>query len=115
MKHQMRLQPEPFAAIKSGKKTIELRLFDPKRQLIRPGDEICFEHPNGETITAKVKTLHVFPDFETLYRVLPLETCGYSVEEASMASADDMLAYYTKAQIDRYGVVGIELTEVRVC
>ncbi len=115
MKHQMRLLAQPFAAIKSGRKTIELRLFDSKRQLIRPDDEICFENPDGESVTAKVKALHVFPDFETLYRTLPLEQYGYTKQEVPAASADDMLAYYTRAQIERCGVVGIELSEVHIC
>ena len=42
MTHQMQLQPEPFSMIKSGVKTIELRLYDEKRRKIRIGDEILF-------------------------------------------------------------------------
>ncbi|MBQ1852397.1 MAG: ASCH domain-containing protein, partial [Lachnospiraceae bacterium] len=38
----MQLQPEPFDLIKSGAKTIELRLYDEKRRKIRIGDEIVF-------------------------------------------------------------------------
>ena len=34
MKHEMKLNVEPFDKIKNGKKTIELRLNDEKRQLI---------------------------------------------------------------------------------
>ena len=42
MKHCMRLNPDPFRAIKSGQKIYELRLFDEKRRLIAPGDVIEF-------------------------------------------------------------------------
>ena len=35
MKHYMNLCPEPFEMIRSGKKTIELRLNDEKRKIIK--------------------------------------------------------------------------------
>ena len=40
--HNMKLNPYPFEMIKSGQKTIELRLLDEKRQLIKVGDTIVF-------------------------------------------------------------------------
>ena len=40
--HIMKLHPEPFAKIKDGSKTIELRLYDEKRQRISIGDTIRF-------------------------------------------------------------------------
>ncbi|MBQ0010138.1 MAG: ASCH domain-containing protein, partial [Ruminococcus sp.] len=55
----MKLQPEPFAMIRSGKKTIELRLYDEKRQQIEVGDTIEFtDIASGETLVATVKKLH---------------------------------------------------------
>jgi len=42
MLHQMKLQPSPFEKIKNGSKTIEVRLNDEKRQLLKVGDEIQF-------------------------------------------------------------------------
>ena len=45
MKHKamnMKLNKEPFEKIKSGEKTIELRLYDEKRRKIKAGDTICF-------------------------------------------------------------------------
>lgn len=44
MKHYMTLDPAPFETINNGTKTIELRLNDEKRQLIRINDEIIFEN-----------------------------------------------------------------------
>ena len=38
--HEMSLREGPFRAVASGSKVIEMRLFDPKRQLIQAGDEI---------------------------------------------------------------------------
>lgn len=42
MKHNMNLNNRPFKSIKEGTKTIELRLNDKKRSLLKVGDEIEF-------------------------------------------------------------------------
>ena len=42
MLHEMTLFPKPYASIASGQKTIELRLYDEKRQSIQIGDHIRF-------------------------------------------------------------------------
>ncbi|MCP4393947.1 MAG: ASCH domain-containing protein [Alphaproteobacteria bacterium] len=65
---RMRLHPEPFEAIKSGLKTIEMRLLDEKRQAIKLDDEITFvSRVTAEELTAKVKDLKVYQDFAELY------------------------------------------------
>ena len=108
MTHEMRLHPEPFRMIKSGKKTIELRLYDEKRRGIAPGDRIVFtETETGERMCVRVTALHVFRTFSELYRALPLTECGYTEAELASASPDDMLAYYSLEQQQTYGVVGI--------
>lgn len=108
--HHMNLNPSPFGMIKSGKKTIELRLWDEKRRLIAPGDRICFTNTaTGETLTKTVAKLHRFDCFEALYRSLPLLQCGYTEADVHTARADDMAQYYSAEQQRRYGVVGIEL------
>ena len=38
MVHEMKLHESPFKKIKSGKKTVELRLYDDKRRKINIGD-----------------------------------------------------------------------------
>lgn len=43
MTHNMKLHPGPFALIAQGNKTIELRLWDEKRRLIRMGDDIILQ------------------------------------------------------------------------
>ena len=111
MKHTMQLRPEPFGKIKSGKKTIELRLYDEKRQQIQVGDTICFVNTEDETdtITAMVEHLFVFASFEELYRSLPLTKCGYEESELPAASPRDMEQYYSKEKQGQYGVVGIQI------
>lgn len=108
MTHNMKLNEIPFAKIKNKTKTIELRLYDEKRRKIKVGDSICFNSKTDKLI-ATVKALHIFCSFEELYSALPLDKCGYSNEEIATASPDDMLQYYSKEQIKKYGVVGIEI------
>ncbi|MBQ8474220.1 MAG: ASCH domain-containing protein [Clostridia bacterium] len=109
MKHFMSLQREPFEKIASGKKTIELRLYDEKRKAVAVGDVIVFSmmDDNSAKLEAKVTALHIFGSFKELYETLPLSKCGYS--ETENASYTDMEAYYPKEKQTQYGVVGIEL------
>ena len=111
MTHYMSLHPQPFKMIECGSKTIELRLLDEKRKSIQVGDELIFKNTAdaSTTLSCKVKKLHIFADFEELYRALPLDKCGYLPEELATASAKDMEIYYSADKQLQYGVVGIEL------
>lgn len=104
----MKLNDVPFETIENGTKTIELRLYDEKRRKIKIGDTICFKG-KASTIKAIVKALHIFRNFDELYAALPLDKCGYTADELATASPEDMLEYYTKEQIKKYGVVGIQI------
>ncbi|MBR5947606.1 MAG: NYN domain-containing protein [Clostridia bacterium] len=109
--HKMNLNDRPFEMIKSGQKTIELRLYDEKRRLISVGDIIEFTHSSDETriLRTRVKALHIFKDFAELYAALPLDKCGYTAEDIALASPEDMLEYYSREKQAQYGAVGIEL------
>lgn len=112
--HRMNLHSSPFEKIKSGEKTIELRLLDEKRQKIKAGDRIVFTNTlTGETVDATVAKLHCFESFEELYKSLPLLKCGYTPEDVDKAHPSDMEAYYSAEQQKQYGVVGIELMPSR--
>lgn len=109
--HSMNLNPAPFEMIKSGKKTIELRLWDEKRSKISVGDGITFTNTDtGETLNRTVVKLHCFASFEELYQALPLLQCGYTEEDIHTASSADMEQYYSAEQQSKFGVVGIELS-----
>lgn len=108
--HFMKLDSSPFSMIKSGNKTIELRLLDEKRQIIKRGDAIIFKSTDtGETIATKVINLHCFDSFEELYKALPLLQCGYTSENIGTANHTHMEKYYSVEEQKKYGVVGIEL------
>ena len=110
----MKLKPEPFRMIRSGKKTIELRLYDEKRQQLKVDDEIEFICPEErqEPFTVRVLALHFFQSFAELYAALPLLKCGYTKETLAGASPDDMNRYYSPEEQAQYGVVGIEIERI---
>ena len=111
MTHQLKLHARPFEMIQSGRKTIELRLYDEKRRQIQVGDTLVFTHSDdpAQTLTAQVTALHLYPDFVALYAALPLDKCGYLPEELATAAPEDMNVYYSAEKQAQYGVVGIEI------
>ena len=104
----MNLQPNPFEAIKSGRKTIEMRLNDERRKNIKIGDVIMFtNNQSGEVLIAEVINLFHFKNFEELYAHFDKKELGYLDDE--IAKPSDMEIYYSKEKIEQYGVLGIEI------
>lgn len=111
MTHIMRLNPLPFKMIASGEKNIELRLNDEKRRKLNRKDLITFinTEDNRKTLKTEIVNIYKFKSFEELYAVLPLLKCGYTKEDVKTATPEDMLAYYSAKQQEKYGVLGIEI------
>lgn len=106
--HKMNLHPAPYKSILSGKKTIEMRLFDEKRQLIQKGDVIVFyNNATNESLKASVIELYQYSDFNELYAHHDKISIGY--DSCEKAEPDDMLLYYSKEQIEQFGVLAIEI------
>lgn len=107
--HHMKLKSEPFEKMKSGSKTIKLRLNDEKRQLVQVGDFIEFTLIDDITqkITTRVIELHHFDSFRELYAALPKGKMGYTENETP--NPDHMDEYYPREKQEQYGVLGIEL------
>ena len=111
MRHSMKLNPEPFYAMKSGYKTVELRLLDEKRRAVKVGDEIEFARTDcpEERICKRVKALHVYPDFSALFRKISLLSCGFTPFTFRTVKENFMDSYYSPQEQEKLGVVGIEL------
>ena len=108
MKHEMKLQRKPFNSIKSGDKTIEMRLYDEKRRLINVGDIIEFTNrETDEKLNVSVVKLHIFNNFKELYKNFDKVCLGY--EKDDEVSPNDMNIYYSEDEQNKYGVVGIEI------
>lgn len=109
MLHKMKLRLSPFEKIKDGSKTIELRLYDEKRQKVKIGDFIEFTCLDDATqkIQTRVTALHRYSSFAELYNSLPKEKLGYS--HADTPDPNHMDEYYSREDQEKYGVLGIEL------
>ena len=106
MEHKMRLVDFAFREIKSGRKTIELRLNDEKRSLINIGDTILFEHMDTkETIKCKVINLYKEKSFKPLFDRFDNKVLGLDdgIDETVMNS------FYSTDEIEKYGALGIEI------
>ncbi|MDE6442502.1 MAG: O-acetyl-ADP-ribose deacetylase [Clostridia bacterium] len=106
----MHLADEPFENIRSGQKTVEIRLYDEKRKKINVGDTIFFfrGQDNTEFIYAIVTALHHFDSFKALFSSHLFDKTGsgnMTVDEA----VKSMYKYYSIEQEQKYGVLGIEI------
>ena len=112
MKHEMKLNNGPFKNIKNGTKTIELRLNDEKRQLLKIKDLIEFTNRETlEQLLVEIENLYHYPSFEELYKHFDKVAMGYKEDEE--ADPKDMEEYYSKEKQEKYGVLGIEIKKMR--
>ena len=85
-----------------------MRLFDEKRSLISTGDTIIFtDTSNKEKIDCMVINMYRYLSFEELYQHHSKVSIGYNKDE--IANPKEMLMYYSKEMIEKYGVVAIEI------
>lgn len=106
MQHEMNLNNAPFESIKSGSKTVEMRLFDEKRQCLKVGDTILFtNNSSAEQMVVEIVFLQTYTSFEELYSHFDKVSIGY--QPCEVANPNDMLVYYTSEQVSKYGVVAI--------
>ena len=104
--HQMTLYDGPFLAITSGRKTVEMRLYDEKRSLIKIGDLIVFENKDThKEAVVEVNDLKVFSSFEELYASYSKQAIGY--QDGEKADPRDMLLYYREEDIRKWGALAI--------
>ena len=79
--------------------------------MIKVDDIIEFTNTsNQEKLSCKVINIYKYSDFSELYENHDKQSIGY--RENEKGDPDDMLLYYTKEQIKKYGVMGIELTKL---
>ena len=111
MKHKMKLNNEPYINIKKGTKTIELRLNDEKRKLLKVNDLIEFTNiETKEKMLVQIETLYHYPSFEELYKHFDKVSMGY--KENDIANPKDMEEYYSKEEQEKYGVLGIKIRKL---
>lgn len=106
--HYMKLATEPYNKITAGKKIIESRLFDEKRQQISIGDIIEFnENDKPENVVhATVTDIFLYKTFKELFADHEPELFG---EESRDFLLNQVKQFYSDEDELKYGVVGIQL------
>jgi ASC-1-like (ASCH) protein len=110
MIHQMTLYEEYFESIKTGKKTVEVRLNDAKRRKINVGDLIEFVNVSNQTdtLTIKVIDLRQYATFKEMYQNIPFsefDCDGWSMEDM----IDGTYEIYTPEQEQEWGTLAITI------
>ena len=103
----MHLNKEPFELMQSGKKSIEVRLNDEKRQEVIVGDEIEFSCDSKSITRTVVKVIKAGSFFDLFLNIhlAKLGRDGESVEEL----VERMYTYYSEEDEEKFGVVAFEL------
>jgi len=110
MKHQMRLFPDAFEHIKSGRKIREYRLNDEKRQKIKIGDMIEFlKLPDlNDSICVEVEGVLLYKNWYSCYEdffELDLADRYESIEAVIKETYDN---WWSKDQEEQYGCLVIK-------
>lgn len=115
MNHSMKLLSEPFEKIKSGRKTVEIRIFDEKRSQLQIGDVIVFTKLPGKTESLSCKILNLFKyhTFEELVQAHNMIDFGYSEDFDKKEFLKSIYTIYTTEQEQKYGVLGIKLQVIK--
>ena len=111
MEHQMKLYESPFDRIKSGKKRIEIRLFDEKRQSLNLGDIITFSKlPDiDDSLSVEVIGLLRYGTFQDLVDDFPMSYFGYTDDHDKGAFVESVYQIYSKEDEQKHGVLGIRI------
>jgi ASC-1-like (ASCH) protein len=105
--HIIHLHPEPYAAVSSGRKTVESRLYDAKRRQINLGDELVFESRQDPTATTRTRVvgLQRYGTFADLFN--RNDPAKFGGEDAATLLAE-VREFYSAADEADAGVIGIE-------
>lgn len=104
--HTLRLNPIYFNLIKMGKKTLEGRLNDEKRQNFHIGDVITFykEPERVETIKAIILDKYLFKNFEEMSKNLDKNALGFE-DSTKEQMVNVYRTIYSHDDENKYGVV----------
>ena len=115
MQYKMPIYSIPFRLIKEGKRKVDMRLLDEKRQKLKLNDIIEFiDSRTNESLFCKVKGLLVFNSFDELIDTIPLEMLGTYKDKDEIKLRIRRL--YAHQNVENYQVVGIfiELLDIDV-
>lgn len=110
MHYFMGLYDQPFELMASGKKTVEVRLYDRKRRQLTVGDTITFNKLTNpfEDVTVRIKNLTRFPTFKEMYEAIPGEIMG-SEHMTLEEMLESTYAIYPPEKEKEWGTLAIEV------
>jgi len=114
--HEFKLHPGPFDLIKSGKKTLEVRLYDAKRKKIKLNDIVVFsKRPDfKEKVKAKVIGLLRYNNFIDLFDDCKPELLGFTKRNYTKENfLKSYRTFYSKEDEKKYGVLAIKFKIMR--
>jgi ASC-1-like (ASCH) protein len=106
----MHINAASFEKILSWEKTMEVRLNDEKRKVLKVDDVIEFENDDGEVIPCKIEKLSYFDSFANLYAAK--ENVAKAGHTTAQQAIDAAYSYYTPEQEKELGVVAIDIEGV---
>lgn len=111
MRHNMRLHEENLLRIRSGRKKIEVRLFDEKRQKVKVGDEIEFSLIGNESekVLVKVFGISIFDSLKHLYSNFNYKKFGHPDGTTLQDQITNTRKDYSEEREKKYGAVGIHI------
>lgn len=104
--HHMKLATVPYKNIASGKKVIESRLFDEKRQQISIGDTIEFSENDKPENVVRVTVTDLF-QYKTFKELFVVHEPSLFGEESSDFLLSQIKQFYSGEDELKYGVIGI--------
>ena len=109
MNMSMKLIKTAFDKISNGSKTIEIRVYDEKRQKLGVGDKITFALLPTKTkkITKTVTGLCISRSFVDLFKVIDSKKAGWENPKSTEEMVEDMRKFYSEEEEKQYGVVAI--------
>lgn len=106
--HQMKLRVPYFEKMAEGTKTIEVRLYDDKRRLIKLGDLIEFSKADNESQKIKIEVVGLlsYKTFKDLVDDFPPEIFGATDK---MTLLEALASFYSCDDEKKFGVLGIRV------
>jgi ASC-1-like (ASCH) protein len=106
----MKVKPEYFEKIKSGKKIYEIRLLDDKRKMLKVGDTVLLkkEPELFDGIVIRISEIKHFNTFLEMAQRLSIKDIGF--EGKTAAEVNDI--YHTIYSVEdevKYGVVALKM------
>ena len=112
---EMRLHDSPFKRVELGKKTIEVRLLDEKRRLLKVGNVIRFRRRFNSTdfVDVQVVDLLKYNSFKDLFLNYGAKFYGLSINYSCEEFIKGCRKFYSIKKEREFGVLGIKFKLIK--